>query len=356
MAEVIGGEGRTRTAPVEIANTDEPHITFMVIGDQGAGGKLQKRVARGMAAAMSKYGADFVIGAGDNFYPYGVSSLNDSAWKEKFEDVYKDIYGSDGFDKFYMTLGNHDYIGNEDAQTRYTAENKVDSSWHMPGKYYRFDKRFDNQIDNQFGASGDSVAFFALDTTPFIYSKHYNEQEVQKQLAWLKSSLKNSKARWKIVFGHHPPRSNGSAHGDALCEIARNNKRSANRGDKTRLNKWVELLKIIEEGGVKAGFFGHDHHLEALKPVNGVHYFVSGVGGKARDVIWRRNTEYALTNGGFIWARVKRREMTVVIFDKDGKPKWKTTITHPDAEKSETVDWSRLIENPYLLKAFCNKK
>ena len=35
------------------------------------------------------------------------------------------------------------------------------------------------------------------------------EQSWQEQLAGLQASLLASKAEWKIVIGHHPPRSNG---------------------------------------------------------------------------------------------------------------------------------------------------
>ena len=35
------------------------------------------------------------------------------------------------------------------------------------------------------------------------------EQSWQEQLAGLQASLLASKADWKIVIGHHPPRSNG---------------------------------------------------------------------------------------------------------------------------------------------------
>ncbi len=35
------------------------------------------------------------------------------------------------------------------------------------------------------------------------------EQDWQRQLADLVEKLMGSRAKWKIVFGHHPPRSNG---------------------------------------------------------------------------------------------------------------------------------------------------
>lgn len=35
------------------------------------------------------------------------------------------------------------------------------------------------------------------------------EQSWQRQLAQLKVNLMTSRAKWKVVFGHHPPRSNG---------------------------------------------------------------------------------------------------------------------------------------------------
>ena len=62
-------------------------------------------------------------------------------------------------------------------------------SWRMPAPYYTF--------------TAGPVQFFAMDT---------NEVS-EAQLLWLKDGLANSRARWKLVYGHHPIYSVG-AHQD----------------------------------------------------------------------------------------------------------------------------------------------
>jgi len=338
--------------PVVINQVAGPNITFIVLGDQGTGNGLQREVARGMKKVMDQYGTDFVIGTGDNFYgkrfgsPDGVLNIHDPKWDSTFVNVYHKIYESESFDKFYMTLGNHDYSGIPEVQVSYGIINK---SWYMPSRYYKFNKQVSNSETNAVSEAAVSVDFFALDTNPFIYPKYYNESEVGKQIEWLEKSLKESKAQWKIVYGHHPPRSNSCGHTDAICEI--------NEKNPDNIAKWIDLLDKIENNNVQIGFFGHDHDVQALKQVNGVHYFVSGGGGKHRDVRWdEEDTRYALTNGGFIWCRVTPEEFLVVIFDKGGNPKWESTIQHSELENTKTKNyWRELLDDKKKLIEYCKE-
>ncbi len=265
-----------------------PRLTFLVFGDWGTGGKGQKQVADGMADVRRRLGADMVLGTGDNFYNSGVQSVSDPQWERKFERV----YDSARFPiLFAMTLGNHDYGKNPAAQVAYT---KGSTRWYMPSRYYTFSRVL---------ADSTMVQFFALDTQDLVRG---NKTARAKQLDWLDSVLAASAARWKIVFGHHPPFSNG-AHGN-------------NR----RLIK--EVVPILERRGVTALFSGHDHDLQALRPVNGVRYFVSGGGAGARSVAWKNNTLFAATNLGFAWCRVTSDRMTIAFFDRYGKALWKDEI------------------------------
>ena len=54
--------------------------------------------------------------------------------------------------------------------------------FNMKGRYYTF--------------SRNDVQFFALDTN--------GNADWKNQLIWLDDELSQSKATWKIVFGHHP--------------------------------------------------------------------------------------------------------------------------------------------------------
>lgn len=301
-----------------------PSLKFLVFGDWGGGGSWrtgsnyrQRQVATGMASVIKRKdrGANFVIGVGDNFYPSGVEGISDRAWRTTFEEV----YDPQRFPMtFYMILGNHDYGKDPMAQVKYhQLKNKTATGrWYMPDQYYTFLKTL---------ADSTVVQFFALDTQILIEDNAYRDyrdrtqgavNESEQQMAWLTTRLAESQARWKIVLMHHPVFSNGH-HGDTAWLISR-------------------LKPLFERYHVNAVFSGHEHHLEALEPVNGVHYFVSGAAANTRDVTWRENTLFAYADVGFTWCRITRDKLLVVMCDKNGRARWEMPIVKERAIGSST--------------------
>jgi predicted phosphodiesterase len=197
-------------------------VRFAVIGDMGTGDREQYDVAREMEIYREKVKFDFVITLGDNIY--GGHSAQD--FVRKFEQPYKPLL--DAGVKFYASLGNHD---NPDDERLYKPFN-------MGGqRYYSFKK-------------GD-VAFFALDS-------NYMDPA---QLSWLEENLKNSQAKWKICYFHHPLYSDGKSHGPDL-------------------DLRTQLEPVFERYGVNVVFSGHEHVYERLKPENNIYYFILGNSGK----------------------------------------------------------------------------
>ncbi|HSK12363.1 MAG TPA: metallophosphoesterase, partial [Phnomibacter sp.] len=93
-------------------------LNFLVIGDWGRNGEdHQKLVAAQMGRTATQVKADFIVSTGDNFYPSGVISEHDPLFFFSFENIYTDF--SLQWD-WYVTLGNHDYKSDPDAQVRYT--------------------------------------------------------------------------------------------------------------------------------------------------------------------------------------------------------------------------------------------
>lgn len=277
-----------------------PFIHFLAFGDQGTGREGQRSVAAAMAKVATQDSAMFVLTLGDNFYPSGVESVSDPQWQEKFELVYSH---SSLQIPFYAVLGNHDYYSNPEAQVEYS---KLGRRWTMPARYYAFTKRIDDTTE---------VHFICLDTTPLDAERTEESEEgvelgtldYRTQLAWLENQLQESRARWKIVLGHHALYS-GGAHGD-------------NKG-------LIKLLEpVFSKHKVDLYLAGHDHHIEMRKPANGVHYVVSGAGSTHRSVTWTENTLYAATNMGFNAFTTTPGHMVIEFYDKDGILRYAYTIS-----------------------------
>ena len=197
---------------------------FAVIGDTGTGGIDQWRLAQQLIAVHSKFPFEFVLMTGDNMY--GTETPRD--FVNKFEAPYKQLL--DAGVRFYASLGNHD----DTDQIFYKPFN-------MDGKrFYSFRPKADLRV-------------YALDS-------NYMSKE---QMDWLEKELADSTSRWKVAFFHHPPYSTGGRHGSDL-----------------QLREALEPLFV--KHGVDVVFSGHEHFYERIKPQQGVHYFVTGGGGKLR--------------------------------------------------------------------------
>src|SRR6266545_966501 len=205
-------------------------VRVLAFGDFGNGSAEQKQVAAAMLRHHHQMPFDFAITLGDNFYDLGMQSPEDPRWQTWWATLYDPL----GIE-FYATLGNHDwgFADSPAAEILYTQRSQ---SWHLPAPYYTF--------------TAGPVQFFALDTNEIS----------EAQRLWLKEELEKSRARWKLVYGHHPIYSAGT-HGD-------------NKG-------LIGMLLPIFKQRADIYLAGHDHDLEHLKPEGGVHFFISGGGGAA---------------------------------------------------------------------------
>jgi acid phosphatase len=265
---------------------------FIVIGDMGTGGAGQEKVAALMADRARLDGLDFWITTGDNFYEEGVTSVDDPQWKSKFEEIYDDPALKV---PVYPCLGNHDYYGNEAAQIEYAARN---SQWKLPARYHTFTRPLGDNAE---------VQFFVIDTEPI----NKQQDDISAQLVWLNAQLGSSKARWKIVYGHHPL-------------YGHHPKRGHNK-------PMVEHVgPLLEKHDVDVYFAGHDHSLEMIKPVVGVHHVISGAGSgtdRAYEVNWTDESWYAATGGGFVYCRLSRDELVMEFVRLNGKTQYAHVLT-----------------------------
>ncbi len=236
-------------------------VRFVAFGDFGYAGADSglAQVSKAIEARHRARAYQFGLTLGDNFYPRGVGSTRD----EKWTGIWESGYGRLGI-PFFAVLGNHDYMGNEQAEVDYTKQSK---SWRMPYRYYTF-------------AAGP-VRFFALDTDEGT-ARYWFFQSAwsDAQAKWLDDALaKYSDARWKIVYGHHPIFSDG------------------HHGDEKRLQ--TKLLPILEKHNVDLYLCGHEHDLQHHTRA-GIDFIIAGGGGKDTREVTARRAKYAAGRHGFL--------------------------------------------------------
>jgi tartrate-resistant acid phosphatase type 5 len=217
-------------------------LHLLVVGDTGTGTAEQRHVADAMARTCAEEPCNAVLMLGDNFYPYGVSSVADPGWNDKFEAV----YAAPLFDdlRFYVVLGNHDYgassFGSKAAQLAYSKlpvarcgagacdGARQSAKWTMPSAYYE--------------ANLGVVHLFALDTQLFVGTR---------QAEHMMRAIRASTAPWKVVMGHHPIASSGY-HEDSGGMLGQLGMR--------------DLLESVLCAGADLYLAGHDHNLEYIAP------------------------------------------------------------------------------------------
>ncbi|KAK8941313.1 Purple acid phosphatase 17 [Platanthera zijinensis] len=236
---------------------DGDSLRLLVVGDWGRKGLFnQSQVATAMGRIGEELEIDFVISTGDNFYENGLTELMTSRLRNPLP------ISSRRAACRRSVLGNHDYRGNVLAQLSPVLQ-QLDSRWICL---------------RSFILDAEIADFFFVDTTPFVLkywnepeNRHYDWREVAPRdqyidnlLKDLDAALKESRAPWKLVVGHHTMRS-VSEHGDTVELLD-------------------ELLPILKENGVDLYINGHDHCLQHISSRGSqLQYLTSGGGSKA----WR---------------------------------------------------------------------
>lgn len=278
----------------------EKSTNFLVIGDFGRNGEyFQKDVAIQMSKAAATIDSDFIVSVGDNFYPNGVQSTQDPQWETSFEDIY---YNYNLHTDWFVTLGNHDYKGNIQAQIDYS---EISRRWNMPNAYYKETITLEN---------GTKALLLFVDTNPFIKSYHSKGNEMEEnvkkqdtvaQKKWIIENLKDveNSIKWKIVIGHHPMYSGG--------------KRKDNNDTKD-----IEKLfaPIFEEYKVDAYLCGHEHDLQIIKPKEKyTTQFLSGAGCEVRPTGDTEGTLFAVSEPGFMIISLTSKLLLTQLVNAEGK-------------------------------------
>ncbi|XP_056426414.1 tartrate-resistant acid phosphatase type 5 [Hyla sarda] len=296
-----------------------PSLRFAVIGDWGGlplppyYTKQETLVAAELANTVSKWGADFIVSVGDNFYYDGVQDVEDYRFQKTFENV---------FDAesllpipWYVVGGNHDHKGNITAQIAYS---NVSSRWKFPHLYY--DQSFNIPNTNV------SVKLLMLDTITLCGNSDdflggqpleaANPRLAEEQLDWLMEKLQSSKDEYLLVVGHYPVWSIAE-HGPTTC-----------------LLHHVEPL--LKKYNVTAYLSGHDHNMQYLQDDSGIGYVLSGAGNflessrKHEESVPEGYLRFFLGDmepaGSFVYMQVTPKEMNITYIQSGGKSLFQTTL------------------------------
>ena len=170
---------------------------------------------------------------GDNFYPNGVTSINDKLWSN-----YKKVFNDISKNRIHAVLGNHDYHQNPLCQVN-------NNYWNTPNFYYKL--RFNNNTDLFFIDTVQLYPGHCFISKNMIEKIHNKPVKIliNEQLQWLDYELSISNKN-KIVFGHYPIISNGAYH--------------------NHMKPLYKLLyPIFKKHNVKAYVSGHDHNIQYMK-------------------------------------------------------------------------------------------
>lgn len=233
-------------------------LRFAVIGDSGTGDTDQLRLAHQMLVWHTRLPYSLVLMLGDNIYGgfMGSGGGDKKDFEKKFDRPYAPLLERGVI--FRAALGNHD-MRHRDGRDLIEAHDR----FHIDGPlgYYSFTAGHWTTTD---GREAPLVEFFVINTIRLEHDK-----KDPKQIAWLKEALAKSRARWRILYGHHPLYSTGKAHG----------------GDPGLRSKLVPLLHGREPTApsVHVVFAGHDHIYQRFHPLLGIVYFVDGSSGQLRQ-------------------------------------------------------------------------
>lgn len=270
-------------------------INFYLCNDMGRNGYYdQKPIAELMGRMAEEIDPECVFAAGDVHHFFGVESTTDPLWQTNYELVYSH---PDLMLPWYPVLGNHEYRGNTQAVLDYA---QVSRRWMMPARYY----------SKSFSDNGVSIRFVLIDTAPLIerYRKDTakypdaHKQDIDRQLAWIDSTLTAANEDWVVVIGHHPV-------------FAETGKTVTERQDMQRL-----LDPILRKHKVDVYACGHIHNFQHLRFAgNSTDYVVNSAAALSRKVKPVEGTQFCSPATGFSVISVTKQALDFHFIDKDGK-------------------------------------
>lgn len=277
--------------------TEPSALTFVVVGDTRSGDSPVYKIGEQILRLHQQSPIDGIIMVGDNLKPQ--HSFHRDVL-QNFVKPFRNVIRA-GI-PFFACLGNHD--------EKYAEDEIQFPLFNMKGRRY-YSQTFGN----------NEVEFFFLDTNTLK-----NDEE---QLQWLKRSLNNSKAQWKIVVMHVPMYASSVSHGSS-----------------------PELIKLLEpiflEGNdVDLVLSGHNHFYERLYTIKGILYITVGGSGKLKKGKLKKTPIRAVgynKKQAFLWFQIQGDRLILRAYSCDGEIVDKCVIK--DNESPDKVTFTASPSTP----------
>ena len=205
---------------------------FAAIADFGTGEEPERDVAE----LVKSWEVDFVVTAGDNNYFNGKASTIDENIGQFYHEYiypYKGEYGRGAdVNRFFPALGGHD--------------------WRQPGAQPHLDYFTLPGNGRYYDVRWGPAHIFILDS---IEKEPDGVTSTSRQAQWLRATMGQSDAPWKVVVVHDPPYSSGETH-----------------------SSQKHIQWPFKEWGASAVIAGNDHVYERVI-LEELPYFVNGLGG-----------------------------------------------------------------------------
>ena len=295
-------------------------LIFFSIGDWGTPTLRLRLLVNSMNKIAETHRPSFIIALGDNFYEDGVASVYDSKWNTHFENVFMLPFLKC---KWFPILGNHDYLGNPDAQIEYYKRNP-NGRWFMPHKYYSKIFKVPQSEKTLEILFLDTVTLCPFTSSRFIPINHKVSKPLNPnlyyfcdfltkstaQLQWIEKTLAKSTASWILLVGHYPMYTSG--YHDNCPELIE------------------KLSPLIIKYKVSAYVNGHDHIMEHINN-NNIHCFTNGSASKEGETYKKSNTSLFLsTSSGFLVHSVDNNFLTFQFIDAIGNLLYETKLQPRD--------------------------
>ncbi|NDE16173.1 hypothetical protein EBZ80_14700 [bacterium] len=233
---------------------------FLLVGDWGnSSTRTFARVVHDIGHLPFLHARDApvdILSAGDNLYPVGAHSWLDPMWHAHYQQAWANVPA----DRLLSVLGNHDKMRGTPVGLFSSPENASSISsvasppWVMPNAYWvqHFpDIRTDIWFLDTCELDWQQSIRLGVPTPSDIVNR------AAVQLAWLRDTLSQSRAAFKMCVGHYPVVSRGPHGGSAQLQ--------------------QHLLPLFREFKVDLYISGHDHNLQwGRDPEGSTHFLISG--------------------------------------------------------------------------------